>query len=58
LFISGVWVAVLPYLGIPNFWKNVLLTLSGLWVAYLGYLLYRETRGEERYDNFSENREQ
>jgi hypothetical protein len=58
-FISGVWIAILPYLGVPYFWKNILITLSGLWVASLGYLLYREMKavvGEPRvFDNFSEN---
>lgn len=55
--ISGVWIAVLPYLGFPSFWKNILITLSGLVVAYLSYLIYQEQKKEVTYDNFSENRE-
>ena len=55
----GIWVAVLPYLGFPYFWKNALLTLSGLVVAYLSYLAYRELKagdkGKITFDNFSEN---
>ncbi len=59
LLISGVWIAVLPYLGFPIFWKNILITLTGLGAVYLGYLLYKKekTGTAETYDNFSENRE-
>ena len=59
LFVLGVWIAVLPYLGFPSLWKNILLTLSGLGVALWGYLSYRELKmAEERAsapDNFTEN---
>ena len=58
-FVLGVWTAVLPYLGFPYFWKNILLTLSGLSVAYVGYAMYREFKSKEEgkpaFDNFSEN---
>ena len=59
LLISGVWIAVLPYLGFPIFWKNILITLTGLGVASVGYSLYKKekTSMSETYDNFSENRE-
>lgn len=60
LLILGVWIAALPYLGFPYFWKNVLLTASGLIVAISGYFLYHEwkasldkTGGPE---NFTENK--
>ena len=58
--VLGIWIAILPYFGIPHFWKNILLTLSGLALVYLSYLIYRQERAEkkaETYDNFSENRE-
>ena len=58
----GVWVAVLPYLGFPYAWKNVLFTLSGLTIVYFGYLLYKEFQSVEgekienkTFENFSEN---
>ena len=61
LLILGIWVAVLPYLGFPNSWKNVLLTLSGLGLIYFSYVLYKQSKAvekviEETFDNFSENK--
>lgn len=53
----GIWIAILPYFGIPHFWKNILMTLSGLILVYISYLIYREEKKEVTYDNFSENRE-
>ena len=58
----GVWVAVLPYLGFPHSWKNILFSLSGLFLAYLGYILQHDEKLQERknaggqnFDNFKEN---
>ena len=60
LLLLGVWVAVLPYLGFPHSWKNVLFTLSGLGLIYLSYILHRESKmkegAKEVFDNFSENK--
>ncbi|MES3031926.1 MAG: hypothetical protein V4699_01640 [Patescibacteria group bacterium] len=61
LLFLGIWVAVLPYLGFPSFWKNILATLSGLGFVYIGYVIYQESRksGEKAgktFDNFSENK--
>ncbi len=57
----GIWVAVLPYLGFPHTWKNVLFTLTGLALAYLGYLSYKKFKLKEdskkTFENFSENRD-
>ena len=59
VFIFGVWIAVLPYLGFPFIWKNVLFTLSGLGLCYFGYILFKEVRKnnpeKNNFDNFSEN---
>ena len=55
--VLGIWIAILPYFGIPHFWKNILMTLSGLILVYISYLIYREEKKEVTYDNFSENRE-
>jgi len=58
----GIWVAVLPYLGFPHSWKNILFSLSGLFLAYLGYTLHqdeklreRQSTGGQNFDNFKEN---
>jgi len=59
LLILGIWVAILPYLGFPIFWKNILFTLTGLGLIYFGYILYKEAKIKEnpnkKFDSFSEN---
>ncbi len=61
LLIFGTWVAILPYLGFPYFWKNTLFTLTGLCLMYFSYILYKEFKmtvggkKQETFDNFSEN---
>lgn len=60
LLVLGIWMAVLPYLGFPYSWKNILTTLSGFGLIYVSYMLYRElkireTKEEKTFDNFSEN---
>jgi len=56
-FIVGLWVALLPYLGIPFFWKNLLFSISGLALIYLSYMLHREHKKSlgEIFENFREN---
>ncbi|KKQ21331.1 MAG: hypothetical protein US33_C0004G0004 [Parcubacteria group bacterium GW2011_GWC1_36_9] len=61
LLILGVWVAILPYLGFPYSWKDILITLSGLGLIYVSFMLYKESKikeikEEKTFDNFSENK--
>lgn len=56
----GVWIAVLPFLGFPSSWKNILFTLSGIILVYLSYIFYRtgyKTKESQKKmsDNFREN---
>ena len=44
LFIIGLWVAVLPFLGFPINVRKVLFLLTGLAVMYLAYLFYLEVK--------------
>jgi len=59
LLISGTWVAILPYLGIPYSWKNILFTITGLGLIYFSYVLYKNYKLTEKqkktFDNFREN---
>jgi len=60
LLTLGFWVTILPYLGFPYSWKDVLFTLSGLGLIYFSYVLYKESKIKEVqenkvFDNFSEN---
>ena len=59
--ILGIWITVLPYLGFPYFWKDILTTLSGLGFICISFLLYKELKikeikKEKTFDNFSENK--
>lgn len=58
--ILGIWIMILPYLGFPYSWKDILITLSGLGLIYLSFTLYQESKikeikKEKTFDNFSEN---
>jgi uncharacterized membrane protein YuzA (DUF378 family) len=44
LFILGIWVAVLPFLGFPDSWRRIFFIITGLALIYLGYLFYLEAR--------------
>ena len=60
LLILGIWITVLPYLGFPLFFKNILLTLSGFFLIYIAYGLYVKIKlalekKKRKFDNFSEN---
>lgn len=61
LLMLSIWVAILPYLGFPYIWKNILFTTTGLVLAYFSYILYREFKiktgdnGQKTFENFSEN---
>jgi hypothetical protein len=57
--ILGIWIAVLPYLGFPYSWKDILSTLTGLVIMFFSYNLFKEYKAKENkpksFDNFSEN---
>lgn len=60
LLFLGIWVAVLPYLGFPQSWKNILFTVLGLVLIYISFVLYSELKAKEKkkdFDNFSENQD-
>jgi len=44
LFVIGIWVAILPFLGFPNSFRRVLFLITGLALMYLAYLYYIEVR--------------
>lgn len=58
-FLLGIWVAILPYLGFPYLWKNILFSISGVLLSILGFMIYREHQAlkneTKMFDNFSEN---
>lgn len=60
LFIIGVWVAILPYLGFFESWRKVLFVITGIALIYLAYLFYTEAKNrlskdENRVKSFIDN---
>lgn len=37
IIILGIWIALIPVLGLPNVWKNRIVSVSALIVVYLAY---------------------
>ncbi|MBC7836503.1 hypothetical protein H7X87_01870 [Acetobacteraceae bacterium] len=50
IIVLGLWITILPYLGIPNSWRTLLFVLSGLAIAMLGLFMRSESlrRGSRR----------
>ena len=44
LFIIGIWVAILSFLGFPSGWRKVLFLITGIAIMYLAYLFYIEVK--------------
>ena len=44
LFIMGIWVAILPYLGFYESWRKVLFIITGIGLIYIAYLFYTEAK--------------
>lgn len=44
LFIIGLWIIILPFLGIPKTGKTILFLITGLAIIYLAYLFYLEIK--------------
>jgi len=44
LFIVGLWIIVLPFLGFASNWKTILFILTGVATLYLAYLFYLENK--------------
>lgn len=41
----GIWVFILPFVGVPGSWKGILLMATGVALAMLGFFLRAETMG-------------
>lgn len=51
LFIVGLWVAVLSYLGFPVLWRKILFLITGIAIMYLAYLFYIEVKARLAKDS-------
>lgn len=45
VIVIGLWVFILPFLGIPSSWRTALLALTGIGLALLGFFLRSEAMG-------------
>ncbi len=57
----GFLLAIMPYLGFPYFFKNLIITVLGLYIAYIaGMTWYKKTQEKSTvsqiFENFSENK--
>lgn len=59
LLVLGICMAILPYLGFPYAWKDILFTMGGLILIFFSYLLFTDYKkqevGKKTFDNFREN---
>jgi hypothetical protein len=60
LFIIGIWIAILPQLGFPESFREVLFIITGVSIFYLAYLYYLEakariSKNENRIKSFVDN---
>lgn len=46
----GVWVIIMPYLGIYRSWLTILMVLTGIVLMVLGFLLRGEAIAKEHHD--------
>ena len=44
LFILGLLVSILSFLGFPTAWKKVIFLILGFFIVYLAYLFYIEVK--------------
>lgn len=44
LFVIGIWVAILPFLGFYDSWRKILFGITGFALIYLAYLFYSEAK--------------
>lgn len=44
LFLIGIWVAILPFLGFFESWRKILFVITGIGIIYLAYLFYNEAK--------------
>ncbi len=46
----GIWIALLPFLGIPGAWRNTLITLSGIFLVLVaaGPLVLKKLQSKQK----------
>jgi len=48
IMLLGVWVALLPFLGLPNSWDNIIFLISGIFIIGLGIVVRRSMNTSNR----------
>lgn len=60
LFILGIFVIILPFLGFYESWRKIMFAIAGILITYLAYLFYSEAKAriskdENRTKSFIDN---
>ncbi|MES2930190.1 MAG: hypothetical protein V4665_00180 [Patescibacteria group bacterium] len=55
VFIVGLWVIILPFLGFPTSWRKALFVITGFALIYLSYRFYQHASAK-RPSPLAENR--
>lgn len=53
VIVLGLWITIVPYLGVPSSWRTALLVLTGIVVVVVGFLLRVDSlsRGSRRAEH-------
>lgn len=54
----GIWILIIPYLGVPGGWRTALLLITGIGLIVLGFFLRAEAlsrEGRRGYSSFVEH---
>jgi len=60
LFIIGIWIIILPFLGFPDTWRKIFFIITGFMLVYLSYIYYQQaksriSKNENRSKTFIDN---
>jgi len=60
LFIIGIWIIILPFLGFPDTWRKIFFIITGFMLVYLSYIYYQQaksriSKNENRSKTFVDN---
>lgn len=51
IFLFGIWIAILPFLGFPNFWRKILFFITGMFLVYISYTLRKKITTQPKHNN-------
>lgn len=55
LCLFGVWVAIIPFLGVPSDWSSIVSVVSGFIIIYVSYNLPHQKRDSDSENSVDSN---